>query len=150
MEAKRALQMVADQCSRQELSRFDVLSKLQRWELDGEEITAIMNFLEENRFVDDRRFARAYARDKFRFKRWGKAKIEQMLRRKHIPEELIREALADLPDTDYDATCRALLQQKSRGLNEPDPYKRKAKLIRFALSRGFDYETIRRALDGDE
>lgn len=106
-----------------------------------------MEFLVKNHFLDDARFAEAYARDKHRFNRWGKLKIMQMLRQKRVPERLIEQALSALPDEENDTTCLALLKQKNRGLKEEDPYKRKAKLFRFALSRGFDYETISRCID---
>ena len=126
---------------------FDILKKLQRWELEEKDIAAVMEFLVKNHFLDDTRFAEAYARDKHRFNRWGKLKIMQMLRQKRVPERIIEQALSSLPDEESDATCLALLKQKNRGLKEEDPYKRKAKLFRFALSRGFDYETISRCID---
>ena len=71
----------------------------------------------------------------------------QMLRQKRVPERIIEQALSSLPNEESDATCLALLKQKNRGLKEEDPYKRKAKLFRFALSRGFDYETISQCID---
>ena len=71
----------------------------------------------------------------------------QMLRQKRVPERIIEQALSSLPNEESDATCLALLKQKNRGLKEVDPYKRKAKLFRFALSRGFDYETISQCID---
>ena len=147
MDAKKALNIVAGQCSKKEYCSFDVLKKLQRWELEEKDIAAVMEFLVKNHFLDDARFAEAYARDKHRFNRWGKLKIMQMLRQKRVPERLIEQALSALPDEENDTTCRALLKQKNRGLKEEDPYKRKAKLFRFALSRGCDYETISRCID---
>ncbi|MDR1273771.1 MAG: RecX family transcriptional regulator [Odoribacteraceae bacterium] len=146
MDAKKALQVIAARCGRQECSSFEVISWLRRHELTEQEIAACVAYLREHRFVDDERFAMAYARDKFRFKRWGRAKIEQALRQRQLPSETIARALATLEATDVDATCLLLLRQKDTSLKEVDPYKRKAKLIRFALGRGFDFETIRRAL----
>ena len=71
----------------------------------------------------------------------------QFLREKGVAERIILHALSSLADEESDTTCLALLKQKNRGLKEEDPYKRKAKLFRFALSRGFDYETISRCID---
>jgi regulatory protein len=148
MDAKKALQIIAARCSRRECSSFEARAWLLRRELTGEEIAACMAYLQENHFVDDERFATAYARDQSRFKRWGRLKIEQALRRRQLPEAIISRAIASLDDTgiDQDAICLHLLQQKSRSLKENDPYNRKVKLFRFALSRGFDFETIHRAL----
>ncbi|MBC5623163.1 regulatory protein RecX [Butyricimonas hominis] len=146
MDAKKALNIVAGQCSKKEYCSADVLAKLRRWELPEKDIAEIMAFLVKNRFLDDTRFAEAYARDKFRFNRWGKLKIAQMLRRKQVADSVIGQALAALPEEDTDATCMELLRQKNKSIKDEDPYKRKAKLIRFALSRGFEYETVNRCL----
>lgn len=91
MDAKKALNIIAGQCSKKEYCSFDVMTKLARWELAEKDIAAIMEFLVKNRFVDDLRFAEAYARDKHRFNRWGKLKIGQMLRQKHIADTIIDE-----------------------------------------------------------
>jgi recX family len=146
VDAKKALNIVAGQCSKKEYCSADVLAKLRRWELPEKDIAEIMAFLVKNRFLDDTRFAEAYARDKFRFNRWGKLKIAQMLRRKQVADSVIGQALAALPEEDTDATCMELLRQKNKSIKDEDPYKRKAKLIRFALSRGFEYETVNRCL----
>ena len=147
MDAKRALNVIASQCSKKEYCRADVEQKLRRWDLAQEEIEEIMAFLTKHRFVDDARFVSAYVQDKFHFRRWGKRKIEQMLRQKGIATDVIANALDLLEDETYDETCVALLQQKSRSLGEMDPYQRKVKLFRFALARGFDSEVIHRCLD---
>ena len=114
--AERALKNLADKCSRKEYCCADIRKKLEQWELPEEEAAKVMQFLQEHHFVDDRRYARNYAEDKARFNRWGRQKITLMLR------------------------------QKARSLAENDPYKRRAKLIRFALGRGFDYETVQKCL----
>ena len=137
---------MAGQCSKKEYCSADVLAKLRRWELPEKDIAEIIAFLVKNRFFDDTRVAEAYARDKFRFNRWGKLKIAQMLRRKQVADSVIGQALAALPEEDTDATCMELLRQKNKSIKDEDPYKRKAKLIRFALSRGFEYETVNRCL----
>ena len=97
--------------------------------------------------MDDDRFARIYAEDKFRFNRWGRQKIALMLRRKGIPSATVEAALAAIPGSSYADSCLDLLRQKLRSLSEPDPYKLRAKLTRFALSRGFDYDTVRECLE---
>lgn len=147
MDAKKALNIVAGQCSKKECCSTDVEAKLRRWELSDEDVAEIMAFLVKHHFLDDARFAEAYARDKFRFNRWGKLKIAQMLRRKQMSDSIIKQALAVLPEEDTDATCLALLRQKNKSIKDEDSYKRRVKLIRFALSRGFDYETVNRCME---
>ena len=63
MDAKKALNIVAGQCSKKEYCSFDILKKLQRWELEEKDIAAVMEFLVKNHFLDDTRFAEAYARN---------------------------------------------------------------------------------------
>lgn len=142
MDKNKALKIVAAQCSKRECAESDVVNRLKRWELSEKEIAEIVSYLRQHRFLDTNRYAKAYARDKFRFKRWGRVKIEQQLRLKQLPESDIREALNDLYGEDYDSACLEILRQKSKSLKEADPYKRKAKLFRFAVGRGFDTETI--------
>ena len=133
-------------CSRKEYCTEEVREKLVRWELPEEEVREVLAFPRRHQFVDDRRFAFAYAEDKFRFNHWGKQKIALMLRRKGIAADIAAEALESLDASHYDEGCLELLRQKQRSLSEPDPYKLRAKLTRFALSRGFDYETVSRCL----
>jgi regulatory protein len=149
VDAKKALRLAAARCARRECSSFEVTAWLRRQELEEQEITRCLAFLRENRLVDDERFATAYARDQFRFKRRGRAWIERALRQRQIPGEIISRALAAIVDADdeYHAACLHLLRRKNEGLKEEDPRARKAKLARFALGRGFDLDTIRRALD---
>ena len=146
MDVKKALHIIAAQCSKKEYCSFDVIVKLQRWELTGTDIAEVMAFFVKNHFVDDERYARAYAMDKFRFNRWGKQKIERMLRQKQRAEHIVAGALNGLPDEAYDEACISLLKQKARSLKEDDPRKRKAKLFRYALGRGFCYEVVSRCI----
>lgn len=146
MDVKKALHIIAAQCSKKEYCSFDVIVKLQRWELTGTDIAEVMAFLVKNHFVDDERYARAYAMDKFRFNRWGKQKIERMLRQKQIAEHIVAGALKVLPEEAYNEACISLLKQKARSLKEDDPCKRKAKLFRYALGRGFCYEVVSRCI----
>lgn len=95
-------------------------------------------------FVDERRYAAAFARDKSSLAGWGPIKIRQMLRAKGIPDETIREALGDIDPERADDKLRRLLDAKRRTL-EGDPAM-KLKLIRFALSRGYDYDAVEKAL----
>lgn len=146
MDAKKALNIAAGLCSKKEYCASDILQKLERWEIPAKEQAEIIAFLIKNKFIDENRFAVFYARDKFRFNRWGKQKITQMLKQKSISPEVIAGALSELDDTDYDETCLSLLKQKMKSIKDTDPYKIKAKLFRFGLSRGFDYDTTGRAV----
>lgn len=146
MTPEKALNIAAGICSQKEYCTQEIREKLQKWDLSENEITHILASLRQHRFIDDRRFATFYARDKFRFNKWGRQKIAQMLRQKKIEPAIIQEALAQLPPEDYDTTCLSLLQGKLKTLKNDTPLRIKAKLIRFAAGRGFDLDTINRCL----
>lgn len=147
LDAKKALKITAGLCSKKEYCSSDIQKKLDTWEIPSQEQTEIITFLIKNKFIDDERFATFYARDKFRFNKWGKQKITQMLKQKNIASSIITTALFSLNEQDYDQTCLSLLQQKQKSIKDTNPYQIKAKLFRFGLSRGFDYDTVNRALD---
>lgn len=146
MTPEKALNIAAGICSQKEYCTQDIKEKLQKWELSEEEIAHVLTCLQQHRFLDDHRFAIFYARDKFRFNKWGRQKIAQMLRQKQISSAIIQEALAQLPAEDYDTTCLTLLRGKLKTLKNDTPIRIKAKLVRFAAGRGFDFDTINRCL----
>lgn len=146
MKPEQALNILAGQCSKKEICSKDARQKLIKWEIQEEDIKKIMSFLFEHKFIDDERFARIYTEDKFHFNHWGKQKITMMLRQKGISQDIIDEALSIIPTDNYTEHCMELLQQKYRTLTEQDPYKLKAKLTRFAVGRGFDYDTVSKCL----
>lgn len=146
MTPEKALNTMAAICSKKEYCSQDVRKKLQKWEVPENEITRILDFLYKNKFVDDSRFAAFYARDKFRFNKWGPQKINQMLRQKGIAHPVIANALAALSPDAHDETCMVLLRGKLKTLKPDTPIRTKAKLIRFAAGRGFDFDTINRCL----
>lgn len=147
METEKALNKIAGLCSKKEYCTKEVREKLAGWELDKEAIDKTIAFLIQHKFIDDERYARIYAEDKFRFNHWGKQKINMMLQQKGIPSAIISEALATIDSHHYDKGCMEILQQKQRSISEPDLYKLRIKLTRFALSRGFDYDTINKCLE---
>lgn len=147
MTPEKALNRIAGMCSKKEYCSKTIQDKLQSWEIPPQEIARIMQFLIQHQFIDDRRYARIYVEDKFRFNHWGKQKITQMLRQKGIPGEIIAEALQTIDHSDYDDQCLEILQQKLKTLPTDEIYKTKAKLVRFALGRGFGYDTINRCLN---
>lgn len=143
---EQILAKLASACSKKEYCTWDIQQKLAQTELPENEKTEIIRYLQHHKFIDDTRFARLYAEDKLRFNRWGKQKISMMLRQKQIPADIISEALDYIPTENYDTVCLELIQEKIKALHETDLFLLQGKLIRFALGRGFDYDTINRCL----
>lgn len=134
-------------CATAEHCEADVRTKLQTWACAPEHIDKIINYLKNENFLNEQRYCNAFVRDKFRFNQWGKTKIAMMLRTKNIAEETIAEAIDQIDDATYQQTVTTLLQTKLKGLKYRDEYDRKAKLIRFAQGRGFEYGIIAAAIE---
>jgi len=125
-----------------EVCTFDARKKLQRMEIEGEEADGIITSLAEDKFIDDSRYAYAFVRDKSRLSGWGSAKIKYALRLKKISDEIIAESLSQIgQDEQREQLMKILTVKVKSGKAESDRNKLYAKLMRFALSRGFSYET---------
>lgn len=146
-EAKKILSRLQNQCARREYCSSEVLRKAATalatsGDASAEEILAA---LVAEGYVDDLRYATAFARDKSTLGGWGPVKIRYALRAKKIDDATIDAALREIePDKALDKLER-LIAAKRRTL-EGDP-QINLKLIRFALSRGYEYEDVRRVLD---
>ena len=139
--ADKILNNLRRQCSRREYCTADVLKKAEK-ALDGDHQQAVkvLNVLVEEKFVDDRRYAAAFARDKSSIAGWGAVKIRYMLSAKGISRDIISEALEEVDVRKADDRLRKLLENKNRSLK--DDTQRKMKLLRFALGRGYSYDEV--------
>lgn len=133
-------------CSRREYCRKDVLKKVMT-ALDGDVAKAeeVVGKLVEERYVDDRRYAAAFARDKASIAGWGAAKIRYMLAAKGVDREIIASALEEIDVNRADARLEKLMENKARSLKD-DP-QRRIKLLRFGVGRGYAYEEVSSMID---
>jgi regulatory protein len=146
-EQHDAFQKAAFLCSKAEKCSGDILKKLASWGLDDGDAAIVLKQLVEEKYVDDERYARSYVHDKFRFNKWGKIKIAYQLRANRVNPGVIDAALSMIDDEAYFETLVALVSEKNKSIKAVNPYDRKAKLIRFAQSRGFEMDLIYKALD---
>jgi regulatory protein len=98
--------------------------------------------------VDDRRYAEAYVRDKYRFNKWGRIKIAQGLRMKGVDSEAISNAMGAIDENEYQEILRNLIRAKRKSTRGKNEYEINGKLCRFAIGGGFEYEAIRQCLGG--
>ena len=145
MDRAQSLSRLQKLCSKAEYCRADVYRKALK-DLEGDADTArqVVDALVADRYVSDARYAAAFAREKASLQGWGPVKIRFQLRGKGISDADISAALAEVDPDRADARLRKLLQEKRRTL-EGDP-QCKLKLIKFALTRGYEYEAIQAAL----
>ena len=120
-------------CAQSEHCQWEMTEKMRRWELD-----------------DDERYARAFVKDKVRYNKWGRRKVEQALWQKHIDEDIRQQVLDEVSDDEYLDVLRPLLKQKRKGIKAQSEYELNQKLLRFAVGRGFTFDIIRQCIDGVE
>ena len=137
-------------CAQGEHCQWEMLEKMRRWELDDAAQAAVMARLVKERYVDDERYARAFVKDKVRYNKWGRRKVEQALWQKHISEDIRQQVLDEVDDEEYLSILRPLLKQKRRSTKAKDDYELNQKLLRFALGRGFTYDLIRQCIDVED
>jgi len=134
-------------CSRQEKCCSDIRKKLENWSLSYDDQDNIIQSLIDDKFIDEKRYTGYYVRDKYKFNKWGRIKISHHLKQKQIPEYIIMEAFDSISDELYEENLKEILSSKLRSTREEDPYKLKAKLFRFAQSRGFESNLILRNIE---
>lgn len=137
-------------CARSEHCQWEMLEKMRRWELDAETQARVMSRLVKERYVDDERYARAFVKDKVRYNKWGRRKVEQALWQKRIDDDIRERVLDEVDEEEYLNVLRPLLKQKRKSTKAENDYELKQKLVRFALGRGFTYDIIRQCIDVDE
>ena len=124
----------------------DIEAKLSRYDLTEEERTRILRHLVEEKYVDDRRYAEAFVRDKYRFNKWGRIKIAQGLRMKNIDSETIKSAMEAIDEAEYLSILRDLIKAKRKSTTGKNDYEINGKLMRFATGRGFEFTAIRQCM----
>ncbi len=144
---KEAFEKTAAICARQEKSIFDIRKKLYDWEISVSDADVIIQQLIKEKFIDEERFVKVFVNDKFLFNDWGKIKIRYQLKAKNIYGNLVESALNQIDEEQYYECLTNLIQKKSLKIKESDAYKKKASLVRFAASRGFEPQLIYNVLE---
>ena len=128
-------------CSRREYCMSDILKKaMTALEGNRDEAQKILDVLVSEKYVDDKRYAAAYAREKAMISGWGETKIRYMLSAKRIDRSIVDQALTEIDADKADSRLQKLLENKAKSLKE-DPQMR-LKLIRFVLGRGYKYDDV--------
>ncbi len=145
MDAARCLSRLQKLCSKAEYCRADIRRKALK-DLDGDAEAAekIVEALVADKYVDDVRYASAFAREKATLQGWGPVKISFQLRGKGVADAAIKAALEEIEPEKADEKLLKLLQTKARSL-EGDP-QFKLKLLKFGLGRGYNYDQVEEAV----
>ena len=148
-EQEAYLQLAA-LCAQAEHCQQEMRDKMRRWELDETVQNRIIDRLIKERYVDDERYARAFVKDKIRYNKWGRRKVQQALWQKHVDADIQQRVLDEIDEKEYLDILRPLLKQKRKNIKAESDYELDQKLVRFALGRGFGFDIIRQCLNVDD
>jgi regulatory protein len=129
-------------CAYRERAQQETRNKLYEYGLPESDVEQIISELIGNNFLNEERFAIAFAGGKFRIKKWGKIKIKAELRARKVSEYCISKALKQIPDNEYFTTLEKVILKKTKQIKEPNKIKRHYKLIQYVTSRGFEKDLI--------
>ena len=150
MTEQEAYLQLAALCAQAEHCQQEMRDKMRRWELDETVQNRIIARLVKERYIDDERYTRAFVKDKIRYNKWGRRKVQQALWMKHIDTDIQQRVLDEIDEKEYLNVLRPLLKQKRKSIKAANDYELNQKLIRFALGRGFGFDIIRQCLDVDD
>jgi regulatory protein len=150
MNEQEAYLQLAALCAQAEHCEQEMRDKMKRWELDETVQNRVINRLTEERYIDNERYARAFVKDKIRYNKWGRRKVQQALWMKRIDTDIQQRVLDEIDEKEYLDVLRPLLKQKRKSIKAENDYELNQKLVRFALSRGFTFDIIRQCLNVDE
>ena len=148
-EQEAYLQLAAF-CAQAEHCEQEMRDKMKRWEIDKTVQDRVLQRLIKERYIDNERYARAFVKDKIRYNKWGRRKVQQALWMKHIDQDIQQRVLDEIDEKEYLDVLRPLLKQKRKSIKADSDYELNQKLVRFALSRGFTFDIIRQCIDVDD
>lgn len=129
-------------CAYRDRCHAEVREKLIKLEIYGDDLEEVIADLILEGFLNEERYARSFARGKFRMNHWGRNKIKQGLKAKQIPANLIKLALEEIEEEEYVKVLQNLLNKKTDLLKESNKAILRKKLITYAMGKGFEYGLI--------
>jgi regulatory protein len=137
-----AFRKAASFCVYQERTKKEVRDRLTKWEITGDDAETIIAELIGQDYLNEARFATIFAGSKFRVQHWGKRRIRQELQQRGIGGDGLDQAMLAIETDDYRATLTDLLAKKRRTLHDDNPMTVKQKLVRYAMSKGYESSLI--------
>jgi regulatory protein len=146
----QALAKARHYCAYQERSHREVIDKLLVLGLSRPAADEALAQLISEGFVNEERFARAFAGGRFRMKQWGRLKIENELKARGLSPRCIEAALREIDPAEYEKTLTKLIRAKSRELKHLAPAARNRKTAAYAIQKGYEPELVWRLLAGTD
>ncbi len=143
----KARQKLEAFCAYQERCDQEIRLKCRSWSMNTKQTEILISELESKNFINEERFARAFASGKFRIKKWGRNKIRMHLKKKAISEYFIKAGMGEIDEEEYLKTILDLIAKKDKLLKEKDKWKRRQKIQRYLSSKGYEMNLVREAMD---
>ena len=143
LTAGQALQKLRHYCAYQERCHSEVKEKLYSLGIGKKGLDGIIATLIEEGYLDEERFALAFAGGKFRIKQWGRVKIKYELKQKQVSDYSINKALKQINEKEYIAVLKKLAEDKYASLKNEQPFLRKKKTMNYLLQKGYEGEMVR-------
>ncbi len=138
----QSLAKIQNYCAYQERSHKEVKNKLYEYGLYSNQVEELISQLITDGFLNEERFAKAYAGGKFRIKKWGRVKIKHELKALGLTKYCIQRGLNEIESADYSKTLKTLLKKKLAESKEQNPFKKRDKVARFAIGKGYESELV--------
>lgn len=143
---EEALAKLQRYCAYQDRCHQEVRSKLLDLGVYGDTLEEVITELIGENFLNEERFAKSYARGKFRLKGWGRVRITQELKRRNVSAYCIRKGLEEIEEAAYQATLLELLEKKAAQLDTTNPFELRSKLYQLAHRKGYESALIQEVL----
>lgn len=137
-------------CAYQDRCHREVRTKLIELGIYGDDLEDIIVSLIEEKFLNEERYARSFARGKFRMKQWGRNRIRRELKMRDISEYCIRKAMTEIDEKEYLKTLEEVLEKRAGQISEENDFARKNKLAQYAIQRGFETALVWEFLNKDQ
>jgi regulatory protein len=137
-------------CAYQERCQQEMREKLYEWGLYSNDVENIIANLVTDNYLNEERFAKAYAGGKFRIKKWGRVKIKLELKKRKISDYCIKKGMQEIDDSDYIKTLKEIIAKKSKEIKGGKVQVRNYKIAQYAYSRGFESDLVWDILKGSD
>lgn len=146
---EKALERLASLCAQAEYCEDDIRRKLAAMLMPDDDSDRIIEALRKDKYIDDARYCRAFTNEKWNLNHWGRTRIITELRYRHLMEDDIHNALSEIDEEEYREELHKMLKKKAASIHDESLYTRYNKLLRYAVSRGFEPEVIRQVIEED-
>ena len=142
LSKKEAKLKAADFCAYQERYQQEVRNRLYEYGLHQDEVEEVLSDLISDGFVNEERFAKAYAGGKFRIKKWGRLKISRELKQRKISDYCVKKGLEEIDEEDYKNTLDDLILRKAGSIQEENSFLLNRKVATYLIGKGYEPEYV--------